>query len=166
MDIHFPTSIQIVDYVSKYRTAFKDLNEEWISKYFVMESSDYKVLDDPEGYILDKGGYIYIALENETPAGVCAMIKMNDGEYDYELAKMAVSPKFQGRGIGRLLGEAAIEKAKSLNATKIYLGSNAVLKTALSLYQKLGFREINGRPTSYARCNVQMELVLPPSTNK
>jgi GNAT superfamily N-acetyltransferase len=160
MDKQIPTSIKVVDYAGKYRAAFMDLNVEWISKYFVMEPSDYKVLENPEGYILDKGGFIYVALENETAAGVCAMIKMNDGEYDYELAKMAVAPSFQGRGIGRLLGEAAIQKAKTLNATKIYLGSNVMLKTALRLYQKLGFKEIHGRPTPYVRCNVQMELVL------
>jgi GNAT superfamily N-acetyltransferase len=160
MDIHFPANIQIVDYTSKYKLAFRDINEEWISEYFMMEPSDYKVLDDPEGYILEKGGYICVALDNAIPVGVCALIKMNDGEYDYELAKMGVLPQFQGKGIGRLLGEAAISKAKELNATKIYLGSNATLKTALRLYQKLGFKEIKGRPTPYARCNVQMELIL------
>lgn len=36
---------------------------------------------------------------------------MNDGRYDFELAKMAISPKAQGKNIGFLLGQAAVSKA-------------------------------------------------------
>lgn len=90
-------SISIVPYEPKYQRAFKELNKEWISTYFTMEAEDYKVLDDPQGYILDKGGYIAVALYNEEPVGVCALIKVNGKAYGFELAKMAVSPKVQGK---------------------------------------------------------------------
>lgn len=63
------------------------MNEEWISNYFVMEEADYKALDNPEEYILDKGGRIFVALYKGEPVGVCALIKMFDDEYDYEMAK-------------------------------------------------------------------------------
>ncbi|WP_244950810.1 GNAT family N-acetyltransferase [Pedobacter suwonensis] len=85
---------------------------------------------------------------------------MNDGEYDFELAKMAVSPKAQGKNVGFLLAKAIIEKAKSLGAAKIYLESNTILKPAINLYHKLGFQKVPGKPTPYARCNIQMELNL------
>jgi hypothetical protein len=65
-----------------------------------MEETDYKALDHPDTYIIDKGGYILVALYNQAPLGVCALIKMNDSEYDYELSKMAVSPAAQGKKIG------------------------------------------------------------------
>lgn len=153
-------SVKIVDYTPQYQEVFRNLNKEWISAYFEMEDSDYKALDHPNEYILDKGGFILVALYNDEPLGVCAMIKMNDSEYDFELAKMAVSPKAQGKNIGFLLASAIIEKAKTMGAKKIYLESNTVLKPAINLYHKLGFVKVVGKPTPYTRCNIQMELNL------
>lgn len=152
--------IKIVPYQAKYREAFAALNKEWISTYFKMEDADYKALDHPEEYILDKGGSILVALYNNEPVGVCALIKMNDPDYDFELAKMAVSPKVQGKNIGWLLGQAIVEKAKKLKASTLYLESNTILKPAINLYHKLGFQKISGHPTPYQRSNIQMALSL------
>jgi DNA-binding MarR family transcriptional regulator/predicted GNAT family N-acyltransferase len=152
--------VKIVDYQPAYQQAFKDLNVEWISRYFKMEEADYKALDNPQGYFLDNGGHILVALYEDVPVGVCALIKMNDPVYDYELAKMAVSPTAQGKSIGWLLGSAILEKAKSLGASKIYLESNTILKPAINLYHKLGFEKIVGHPSPYERCNIQMERQL------
>ena len=154
------SKVKIVAYQPKYQQAFKALNEEWITTWFKMEEADHKALDDPRGYILDKGGHILVALYEGEPVGVCALIKMDDPEFDYELAKMAVSPRVQGKNIGWLLGNAIIEKARSLGAAKVYLESNTILKPAINLYHKLGFRKVAGHPTPYERCNIQMELVL------
>jgi DNA-binding MarR family transcriptional regulator len=148
--------VQIVPYQPKYQRAFKQLNEEWITQYFKMEETDYKSLDHPEDYILNKGGHILVALYNNEPVGACALIKMDD--HMFELAKMAVSPKAKGKGIGWLLGNACIAKAKDLGATKLYLESNTILKPAISLYHKLGFKKVTGIPSPYERCNIQMEL--------
>jgi GNAT superfamily N-acetyltransferase len=152
--------IKIIDYSPEYLQAFKALNEQWITTWFKMEEADHKSLDDPHGYILAKGGHILVALYNDEPVGVCALIKMNDPEYDFELAKMAVSPTVQGNNIGYLLGTAIVEKARSLGAHKIYLESNTILKSAINLYHKLGFSKVAGRSTPYERCNIQMELSL------
>ena len=92
--------VQIVDYKPEFRAAFADLNKEWISKYFKMEETDYKALDHADAYIINNGGYILVALFNNEPVGVCALIKMNDPIYDFELSKMAVAPKAQGKKIG------------------------------------------------------------------
>jgi GNAT superfamily N-acetyltransferase len=154
------TDIQIIDYTSEYQLVFRALNVEWISTYFKMEEADYKALDNPDEYILNKGGHIFVALYQNEPLGVCALIKSNDPQYDYELAKMAVSPKAQGKNIGTLLGQAIINKAKSLGAATIYLESNTVLTPAINLYQKLGFQKIVGCQSAYERCNIQMELKL------
>ena len=85
---------------------------------------------------------------------------MDDPEYDFELAKMAVSPKAQGKKIGWLIGEAIKEKARQVGAKKLYLESNIIFTPAINLYRKLGFIEVFGRTTPYERCNIQMELVL------
>lgn len=152
--------VQIVDYTPAYQQAFTDLNEQWISKYFKMEAADHKALDNPQQNIIDKGGYILVALYNNEPVGVCALMKMDDPVYEYELAKMAVSPNAQGKSIGWLLGKAIIEKARSLGAKKLYLESNTILEPAINLYHKLGFQKVIGHATPYERCNIQMELVI------
>jgi DNA-binding MarR family transcriptional regulator/N-acetylglutamate synthase-like GNAT family acetyltransferase len=150
--------IQIVDFIPAYQAAFRQLNEEWITTWFRMEEGDYKALDHPREYILEKGGHIFMALYKGEPVGTCSLIRMEDG--NFELAKMGVSPKIQGLGIGYLLGRACIEKARALGARRVYLESNTRLKPAINLYHKLGFRKVTGPPSPYERCDIQMELVL------
>ncbi|KQR70207.1 bifunctional helix-turn-helix transcriptional regulator/GNAT family N-acetyltransferase [Pedobacter sp. Leaf176] len=150
------SAVRITAFKPEHASAFRKLNEQWISSYFKMEEADHRSLDNPQEYILDKGGHILVALLNNEVVGVCALIVMNDGEHDFELAKMAVAPSAQGKSIGWLLGQAALDKAATLGATKIYLESNTILKPAINLYYKLGFQKIAGHPTPYERCNIQM----------
>jgi len=110
-------NIKIVNHQASLSPAFKALNKEWIDKYFVMEQADYDSLNNPKEYIVDKGGKILYAMENKIPIGVCALIKMDDPRFDYELAKMAVKPTHQGKGIGKMLALAIIEAAKNTGAT-------------------------------------------------
>jgi len=158
--VRLSRDIKIVSYHIKYKDDFKKLNEEWITKYFKMEDTDRKSLEHPEECIINKGGEILIAIEKGKVLGVCALLKMRNTPYDYELAKMAVAPEAQGKGIGSLLGFAILEKAKMLGAKTIYLESNTLLKPAIALYEKLGFIKISGHPSPYERCNIQMELKL------
>jgi len=150
------SEIRIVNCLPNHYSAFKMLNEEWIKRYFLLEEADKKALDDPEGYILEKGGKILCALEGDLVLGVCALMKIDDENFDFELAKMAVSPVAQGKGVGYLLGLTIIETAKSLGATNLFLESNTKLKPALALYRKLGFQEIEGYSSPYERSNIQM----------
>jgi GNAT superfamily N-acetyltransferase/predicted transcriptional regulator len=153
-------SVRIVAYQEKHHSAFRKLNEEWIKTYFEMEKPDQDALDNPKKYILDRGGFIFVALLDDEPAGVCALLKRDDPVYPYELAKMAVAPNARGKNIGYLLGKAVSEKAKALKAERLFLESNTILKPAIGLYQKLGFKKVAGPKTPYARCNIQMKLEL------
>jgi GNAT superfamily N-acetyltransferase len=152
--------VKIVPYEPKYRQAFQKLNEEWIKTYFKIEKADRVALENPESYILKRGGFIFIAVIDGKAVGVCALLKRDDRVYPYELAKMAVSPRFRGKNIGWLLGTAVVEKAKELKADRLFLESNTILKPSIGLYEKLGFKKIVGPPTPYERCNIQMELRL------
>ena len=153
-------AVKIVDYTPIYQQAFRDLNVEWISKYFKMEAADYQALDHPQSYILDKGGHILVALYQDQPVGVCALIKKDHPVFDYELGKMAVSPAAQGKNIGFLLGKAILDKARELGARNVFLESNTLLKPAIGLYYKLGFEKISGYPSPYERSNIQMMVEL------
>ncbi|MES1219578.1 MAG: GNAT family N-acetyltransferase, partial [Bacteroidota bacterium] len=132
--------LTIIPYEEKYKTQFRELNLEWLDKYNLTESHDLMVLDDPRGTIIDRGGYIWLAKDGEKIVGTAAI--MNEGHGHYELAKMAVAPAFQGKGISKLLIETCIAKAKEIGAKKLLLYSNHQLLTALKLYEKYGFHHV------------------------
>ena len=90
--------IDIRSKVMAFAEDFKRLNEDWISTNFWLEESDIQVLNDPQKFILDKGGNVFIALLNNKPVGTCALL-VRDG-ITCELVKMVVDPEAQGKGIG------------------------------------------------------------------
>lgn len=151
-------SLNIVDYSSRYADAFRTLNEEWIRQYFEIEATDIAQISDPEKSILAIGGHILVAVFKEQPVGVVALLP--HGNQCFEMVKMAVSSQKQGSGIGKKLALAAIAKAKACGANRVYLESNRRLKAAVSLYRKLGFREVEATPSAYSRVDIQMELTL------
>jgi N-acetylglutamate synthase-like GNAT family acetyltransferase len=150
--------VALVNYEERFHDAFRQLNADWITEFFKMEEADYHALDHPEEYILSKGGHILMAVYEGEAFGTCALIKMDDTTL--ELAKMAVSKTMTGKGIGYLLGQAAIAKAKKAGAARLYLESNTLLQPAINLYYKLGFQKITAKPSPYERANIQMELLL------
>ncbi|HJD76856.1 ribosomal protein S18 acetylase RimI-like enzyme [Bacteroides reticulotermitis] len=150
--------LRIELYQPVYLRDFVRLNLEWIQTFFHLESSDRVVLNDPERYILKQGGQIFFAVNGQgKPVGCCALIKHAPEGY-YELAKMAVSPQYQGRGIGTLLGEALLAYAREHEVRKIVLEGNTRLASSIALYRKLGFQEVPNLNAAYERCNIKMEL--------
>ena len=149
--------IEIHEYQSIHQPWFEKFNRAWIEKYFWMEPIDFQVLQHPEEHIIAHGGKILMASCDREMAGTVALKFSAPGVYEF--TKMAVDEKFQGRKIGRILAEAAIEKAKSLGAHKIILYSHTSLETAITLYRKLGFVEV---PVDgpYKRSDIKMELKL------
>lgn len=152
------SKIRLLPFAPQYAVAFKALNLAWIKKHWEPEPQDFEALDDPQNKIINTGGYIVFALEGDKVLGTCALVKKDNTSY--ELAKMAVSDSAQGRGIGFMLGEAIIKRAKELGVKRVYLESNTILTPAINLYRKLGFTEFAGETSPYQRCNIQMELFL------
>jgi putative acetyltransferase len=150
-------TISIIDYTPQYKADFKRLNVEWISHYFTVEVHDLEQLDHPEQIITD-GGYIFIAVTEGVAVGTTALIKNSDEQY--ELAKMSVTPAMRGRQIGKLLAQAAIEKARAVGAKRIFLETNSRLTPAINLYKSVGFQQIPQAPSEYARSDYQMILEL------
>lgn len=140
---------------------FAALNEAWIVEHFELEASDRAILSDPKTQVIDPGGDILFACDEETGEvlGTCALI--NRGDQVGELAKMTVVDSARGRGIGRLVGDAVIARARELAMCKLYLETNSRLAPALGLYRQLGFvRKPSPFASSYTRADVYMEMVL------
>lgn len=136
---------------------FIRLNENWIKTYFRLEESDIKTLSNPQK-IIDNGGEIYFAVDeaSQVVIGCCALIRHT--AENWELAKMAVDPNAQSRGIGFQLGMAVIEEARRRGASTLFLEGNTRMKASIQLYRKLGFREVPIDHTAYERCDIKMEI--------
>lgn len=146
--------MELVENESKYLYDFIRLNEEWITGYFQLEDIDRKLAANPQK-VIDDGGYIYSLVNNNEVVGVCALF--NEGNNVFELARMAVSPKHQGKGYGDKLLNACLSKAKEMKASKIYLVSNTKLEAAIALYKKHGFNTVNQEQHPvYSRANITM----------
>lgn len=150
--------VKIIQYEERYKHHFYDLNIEWLKKYFEVEPYDEEVLSKPEEYILKDGGQIYFAKTNDDViVGTVALLKR--GNDVFELTKMGVTEGFKGLKIGQKLMYAAIHEAGQLGAKRVFLDSNRILKPAITLYHKVGFKEIPVPSDSpYQRCNIRMEL--------
>lgn len=153
--------MEIRDYAPADAQAFRDLNVDWIRKYFALEAPDYDLLDRPDESIIRPGGRIFMAFEGERAIGCCALIPAGTGVF--ELAKMTVSEEFRGRGIGRRILEHAIDQARRSGAIRIVLETNHKLEDAIHLYEASGFRRIAAggvAASPYGRVDVHMELDL------
>lgn len=150
-------SVQIIDYNPSHHDAFKKINIDWIADKFVVEDVDIEVLDNPDKYILNNGGHIFMAEYDNKLVGTCSLT--NEGNGVYELTKMGVDKNYRGLKIGFLLGEATVNKAKELGAKKLVLHSNKEgSAAAIELYKKLGFVEVPMGNVQWKKANIQMEI--------
>lgn len=151
--------VDLVTYAPVYADAFARLNYAWIEHYFKIEPEDVKALEHPEIYAIKPGGEIFFTLVDNVPVGTVAMVPFAPGIF--ELAKMAVDPQFQGRGLSAHLMHACIEFAQSKQAREIMLVTNSRLGPALGLYQKFGFvAQPDYTDVRYVRGNLKMILSL------
>ena len=150
--------VTIIGFNNQYSKDFSLLNIDWLERYFYVEPYDKEVLENPQVCILEKGGYIFFAKIDDQIVGTVALI--NDKEC-YELSKMAVSPKYQGQKIGQKLMNHCIEFSRQKNWGKIKLYSSTKLTPALSLYKKVGFKEVQlEKDVHYVRSDIKMILEL------
>lgn len=154
--------LQIIDYHAAYQPDFERLNREWIEDGFEkLEMVDIESLTQPEIYLLQPGGAILFAKQDDYVAGTVALKKLDDTMY--ELTKMAVDQRARGTGVGTQLIQAALEKARAMGARKVILYSNTIYNfRAVALYRKLGFLEVPLQSGIYKRADIKMEISVVP----
>jgi ribosomal protein S18 acetylase RimI-like enzyme len=151
-------TVEIINFQAQYATQFYELNIEWLEKFFYVEAYDKKVLSNPKEFIIDKGGYIFFARYNNEIIGTVALINQNTY---FELSKMAVSPKYQGLKIGKKIMDYCISFSIEQGWESITLYSHRKLIPAISLYKKIGFKEVElEKEVHYERANIKMVLDL------
>ena len=71
-----------------------------------------------------------------------------------EIKRMYVKPKFRGKKLGNLMVEKVISISEGIGFSKLFLDTAIFMSSAVSLYKKFGFKEID----SYPECIVSKEL--------
>lgn len=149
---------EIIEYETALQPYYEQLNIDWLQEYFVVEEADQWMLENPQEAILNDGGHILFARRNGEIVGTVALKFTEPGVY--ELAKMTVAKNARGFGLGRVLCEAAIGKAKQLGAHKVILYSNSKLQDAIHIYRKLGFEQVPVDKLEFVRIDTMMQLTL------
>lgn len=152
------TATELIEFHENCRAHLPDfvrLNERWIAEFFEIEEVDRELARDPEA-VIRRGDLILTVTLGDAVVGCCALFRHADASF--ELARMAVDPPFQGRGIGAALVEKAIERARGLGGVRITLLTNTVLAPAIALYRRHGFETVREGPhPDYTRCNLVLE---------
>ena len=148
-------TIEIIDFTNELCDPIKSLNYEWLEKYFRVEEGDVVSLSNPKKYIIDKGGFIFYAKLDNKIVGTVSLLKRADTIY--ELGKMAVTDSAKGLGIGTILLEHCLYEAKQKQIKTLILYSNTILQSAMHLYRKYGFEEVELESDLYERANIKME---------
>jgi len=149
-------NIEIIGYDEKFHADFKRMNLEYLDKYNLTESHDMIILDNPEETVIGRGGFLWLAKAGEEIVGTVGI--MPEGHGIFELIKMCVAESWRGKGISKLLMETCLQKVKELEGEKLFLFSNHQLETALKLYTKYGFKNVEVTDSPFETADVKMEL--------
>ncbi len=132
---------------NKPGTVFFDPTTDALHELFQLPGSFYLVAEENSELLGGAGIFPSAGL----PEGVCELVKM----YLHKAAR--------GKGLGRLLINQCLEKAKGLGYKKVYLETMPELGKAVSVYEKFGFTYLTGPMgnTGHFGCDVWMikELV-------
>ena len=100
-----------------------------------------KELAELPGEYAPPGGRLLLAMMGGEAVG-CVALHRIDGE-TCEMKRLYLCPRFRGGGAGRMLAERLIAEAVTIGYKKMRLDSVAgTMDAAISLYRRLGFRQI------------------------
>lgn len=127
---------------AKPGTVYFDESTDHLSDLFIEKTSAYFVLEINKQIA---GGAGYFPTKG-LPSSTC------------ELVKMYLSERFRGNGYGQLLLQKCMEEAKKEGYLKMYLESMPELVKAIPMYEKNGFKHIEGPlgNSGHSGCDVWM----------
>jgi ribosomal protein S18 acetylase RimI-like enzyme len=122
------------------------------------QNFDKELADLPGDYAPPEGRLLLAEYESQI-AGCVALHKLSDEIC--EMKRLYLRPQFRGRGLGRILADRMIAEARQIGYKRMRLDTvEPVMKDAVGMYRKIGFREIDPyRPNPMAG-TLYMELEL------
>jgi putative acetyltransferase len=106
-----------------------------------------------------QGSIYYVAEENSRLIGGAGIYPSPGLPPDTgELVKMYLRSAARGKGIGKMLIEKALQFARDTGYRKVYIETMPELRKAMSVYEKFGFRYLDGPmgDTGHFGCEIWM----------
>ena len=104
-------------------------------------------------------GRLLLAFQETQLAGCVALHKLEP--VTCEMKRLYLRPQFRGRGLGRVLAERIIAEARQIGYHHMRLDTvEPVMKDAVAMYRKLGFKEIAPYRSNPIAGAMYMELKL------
>jgi putative acetyltransferase len=118
-------------------------------------STDTDIKNIEQAYF-ERGGTFYV-LEEKDGSIIGAYGLYQIDKATCELRKMYLHRSYRGKGLGKLLLEDALSKAKQISFKRMTLETASVLTEAISLYKSYGFTEYEPEHLS-SRCEFVLEI--------
>jgi putative acetyltransferase len=113
-------------------------------------STDADIQDIESSYFRRGGTFVVLEAEDGSIIGAYGLCPLE--KHTCELRKMYLHKAYRGKGLGKLLLEDALSKARQLGFKKMTLETASVLKEAIALYKSYGFVEYKADHLS-SRCD-------------
>lgn len=145
-------SIQIIDaHDEAWIETFRELCREYAASlpFSLCFQGFEEELQQLPGKYAPPVGCMLLAMCDGRAAGIIALRPLaasgyleGDAKPACEMKRMFVKPAFRGRGIGRLLGEQLIARARAAGYVLMKLDTETTFVEATALYRSLGFVEV------------------------
>lgn len=110
-------------------------------------------------------GRLFLAEYDGQTAGCAALHKAGPGIG--EMKRLYLRPAFRGKGLGRVLAEKILAEARAIGYAKLRLDTvEPVMKDAVAMYRRMGFREIEPYRANPIAGALYMELDLSEGRQK
>lgn len=127
------------------------------SQYLAIQNYEEELKNLEQKYGMPEGR-LYLAYCDGKLAGCIGLKKID--EINCEMKRLYVRPQFRGRRIGNELVRQIIEDAKEIGYHFMLLDTLPFLESALHMYQKFGFYEIESYNDSPMENSIYMRLEL------
>jgi putative acetyltransferase len=122
------------------------------------QSFDKELANLPGDYAPPEGRLLLAEYESQL-AGCVALHPLEAGIC--EMKRLYLRPPFRGKGLGRVLADRIISEARQIGYQRMRLDTvEPVMKDALTMYRKIGFREIAPYRSNPIAGALYMELLL------
>jgi putative acetyltransferase len=130
----------------------------WLGFSLCFQNFDKELAQLPGDYA-PPNGRLFLAVENEQVAGCVALRKIGKGIG--EMKRLYVRPEFRGKGLGRLLTETIIKRAREAGYQRLRLDTlPGRMDQAIAMYRSLGFKDIERYYNNPYEDAAYMELTL------
>lgn len=122
------------------------------------QNFDKELAELPGDYVPPSGRLLLAEYEGHV-AGCVALHKLEDGIC--EMKRLYLRPQFRGKGLGLALANRIIAEGRQIGYQHMRLDTVvSVMKDAVAMYRKLGFREISPYRSNPIPSTLYMELRL------